>query len=80
LRNDSNTCLLVESENDQDSDCSNDEGLDDVTDEAKMIDLFELVRPPIAFTFDSILSQINQVFVLRTKPGKNISLFYIQRT
>ena len=38
--------------------------------ELRLTNLFDLVRPPIPFSFHHILSQINQVFVLRTKPGE----------
>uniref|UniRef100_H2ZCI7 Guanylate cyclase soluble subunit beta-1 n=1 Tax=Ciona savignyi TaxID=51511 RepID=H2ZCI7_CIOSA len=37
------------------------------TPSVKVTDLFDLVRPRINFNFSSINSQINQVFVLRTK-------------
>uniref|UniRef100_H2ZCI9 Guanylate cyclase soluble subunit beta-1 n=1 Tax=Ciona savignyi TaxID=51511 RepID=H2ZCI9_CIOSA len=42
-------------------------------------DLFDLVRPRINFNFSSINSQINQVFVLRTKIGK-LHIFYSSKS
>lgn len=42
----------------------------DLEEELKMNDLFDLARPPMPFSFHHIQSQINQVFVLRTKLGK----------
>ena len=35
----------------------------------RITDLFDMVRPHMDFSFDHILSHINQVFVLRTKDG-----------
>nr|XP_039266180.1 guanylate cyclase soluble subunit beta-1-like [Styela clava] len=40
---------------------------EDEDEDLKLSNLFDLVRPPIQFSFHHILSQINQVFVLRTK-------------
>lgn len=53
-----------------DEDC--DEAFED-EEQLRLTSIFELARPPIPFSFHNIMSQINQVFVLRTKLGKSAS-------
>lgn len=67
--------VLPRDERESNTDSSNAESVwdDEFGDEEqlRLTNIFELARPPIPFSFHHILSQINQVFVLRTKFGEN---------
>ncbi|XP_076826094.1 guanylate cyclase soluble subunit beta-1-like isoform X2 [Clavelina lepadiformis] len=63
-------CFIATSEegySSSEGDILNDSLLEETN--VNITDLFELVRPRIPFTFDTIQAQINQVFVLRTRLG-----------
>lgn len=60
-----------------DNSSSDEDSSEDCELHVKIADLFDLARPQTAFTFESILSQINQVFVLRTKRGLLIIFFIL---
>ena len=42
------------------------------SEQCKITDIFVMVRPHMDFTFKSILSHLNTMFVLQSKPGLNI--------